>query len=673
METLSWFWNVFKVAFGLGFVIFVHELGHFLLAKWNGVKVEKFSIGFGPTLLGFRRGETEYVLAAIPLGGFVKMLGEGPDEEASRSTDPRSFTNKTVGARMAIISAGVVMNVLLGLCCFVFAYGRGMVEIPPRVGGVEAGSPAYEAGLRSGDEIVAVDGRGDLSFSSMTLKVLLSSPGQTLRFEVKRPGQDELLSLEIQPRREPGSERPTIGVRSSSSLNIGLFQPLAGMANPPRYPPLPSSEDRPLIDTLVAVAPPGGEPIPLNDIGDYERVLARFAAEPLVHWIDRRPGPPESPGTPLERFELTIPPVRFLDFGLRLTPEPINGIQKGGVADRAGFRKGDLILRVDGRDDFDPMRLPTFCYERAGTPTTFEVRRTSASGATSEVVLTAIPDATPPWTEPVVSNEALEIPGLGLSFPIRPRVAAVRPDSPAARAGIKPGDVINALTFTLRRLGESSEGEERPDAAGAVRQETIQLGDESPAWVRAFWLIQELPREPVALTVNNASTPVSITPEPVEDWYFPNRGLLFLPLIRKLPPQDIASALRRGWDDTVENILSIYSMFRSLAQRQVGPGSLAGPLRIARFAYNEARSGLTELVHFLGILSINLAVINFLPIPPLDGGQMLFLAAEKIRGKPLPESALSAGILIGILLVIGLMIFVTYQDIFWYIKNWHLL
>ena len=82
MENVTWFLNILKVAFGLGFVIFLHELGHFLLAKWNGVKVEKFSIGFGRTLLGFRRGETEYVLAAIPLGGFVKITGMSPHEEA---------------------------------------------------------------------------------------------------------------------------------------------------------------------------------------------------------------------------------------------------------------------------------------------------------------------------------------------------------------------------------------------------------------------------------------------------------------------------------------------------------------------------------------------------------------------------------------------------------------
>src|SRR5947207_501139 len=144
---------------GLGFVIFIHELGHFLLAKWNGVKVEKFSIGFGPTVFGFRRGETEYVLAAIPLGGFVKMLGEGPEDEQSQTTDPRAYPNKSVGARMAIISAGVIMNVLLGLACFVYAYGHGMEEVPAMIGHVAAGSPAYKAGLRAGDEIESIDGR----------------------------------------------------------------------------------------------------------------------------------------------------------------------------------------------------------------------------------------------------------------------------------------------------------------------------------------------------------------------------------------------------------------------------------------------------------------------------------------------------------------------------------
>ena len=174
-----------KIAVGLGLVIFIHELGHFLLAKWNGVKVEKFSIGFGPTLFGFRRGETEYVMAALPLGGFVKMLGEGPEDEASKSTDPRAYPNKSVSARMAIISAGVIMNVFLAFGCFVFYYANPRVEQPPVLGVVSAGSPAYEAGLRPGDEIVAIDGRRDLGFADLLEKVVLElvGAGPSLRGE----------------------------------------------------------------------------------------------------------------------------------------------------------------------------------------------------------------------------------------------------------------------------------------------------------------------------------------------------------------------------------------------------------------------------------------------------------------------------------------------------------
>ncbi len=189
MEILNTILTIAKVALGLGFVIFIHELGHFLLAKWNGVKVEKFSIGFGPTLFGFRRGETEYVLAAFPLGGFVKMLGEGPEDEQNKSTDPRAYPNKSVSARMAIISAGVIMNLFLACCLLrLLLLGTLARNQPANLGVVAAGSPAYEAGLRAGDEIVAIDDRRDLGWNDLLQKVVLSSKGQVLHFQVKRPG-----------------------------------------------------------------------------------------------------------------------------------------------------------------------------------------------------------------------------------------------------------------------------------------------------------------------------------------------------------------------------------------------------------------------------------------------------------------------------------------------------
>jgi len=167
----------------------------------------------------------------------------------------------------------------------------------------------------------------------------------------------------------------------------------------------------------------------------------------------------------------------------------------------------------------------------------------------------------------------------------------------------------------------------------------------------------------VTLTVNNSNRPIAITPGPDPSWWHPRRGVEFEFLVKSMPPLAVGAALRRGFDDTIDNILSIYSVVRSLASSRVSPKNLGGPIMIAQVAYSAATSSLTDLVHFLGILSINLAVLNFLPIPPLDGGQMVFLIAEKVRGRPLPESALIAGTYLGLFLVLSLMAFVIFQDV----------
>jgi regulator of sigma E protease len=668
LETLIWLLNILKVALGLGFVIFIHELGHFLLAKWNGVKVEKFSIGFGPTLLGFRRGETEYVLAAIPLGGFVKMLGEGPEDEANKSTDPRAYPNKSVGARMAIISAGVIMNILLGLVCFVYAYGHGMDEIPAKIGAVGAGSPAYKAGLRAGDEVVTIDGRGDISFPTLQVRVLLSGPGQVLHFGVQRPGHSGLIAMDIQPVREPKKEYPTIGIGKSEGLKIGAFLAPAGMADPPDYPGLEGRKLKAFVDTLVEAGPTDQPPTSLQSIDEYYRLLARYADRPIKHVIERRPATSSEDDPPSKRLELTLPPAQFVDFGLQMAAEPVRAVQPGSPAERAGFRPGDRIVKVNGQDDFDPMRLPYRCFEQAGKPMTFEVERAAANGVRTTQTLTVTPDDSPPQIEPNMENEDLDVPGLGLCLPITPHVVGVRPGSPAERAGLKPGDVINSLTLKPPKPQEpaldKAKGRSGRSTSAPERSTTFNFDDQSASWATAFAIMQDWPLQEVDLVVNKASEPYHVTPEPDRTWSYPLRGLRFLLLVRKLPPQPIAAALRRGFDDTIDKILEIYATFRSLATRRVSTSSMGGVIMISTVAYDTARQGLIHLIQFLGFLSINLAVLNFLPIPPLDGGQMVFLLAEKVRGRPLPDVAVIAGTYLGLVLVLGLVVFVTYQDIY---------
>ncbi len=658
--------TIAKVALGLGFVIFIHELGHFLLAKWNGVKVEKFSIGFGPTLFGWRRGETEYVLAALPLGGFVKMLGESPDEPESKSTDPRAYPNKSVSARMAIISAGVIMNLFLALACFTYKYTTEREELTAILGAVGAGSVAYDAGLRAGDQIVAIDNQPVDGFVDVKKRILLSAKGQVLRFQVKRPGTDGLIELELQPRREASADAPTIGIAPGESLEIATFEMPPGTpdSKEPGYDGPNLKERQSKVDVLTAAAAAGEESKPLSHYLEYDRLLARSIDKPIKHLIERRSLTSSGdPGAVIEKFEMTLAPNYFVDFGCTMQIEPVSGVRKDSPAEAAGLRKGDRIVKVNGSADFDPIRLPEICYASASKPMTFEVERVAVDGKKQAKTLTLTPDDSLPKTSPVMRGEPIDVVGAGFCCTVRPHVVAMRPDSPAAKAGLKVGDVVSAVVLPPRKpTGLLSRirawlGWDRADR-------TVDLKTESPGWFTLLMSLQSQPIKEVELIVNNSSLPIKMAPEIDKTWPNRFRGLEFLPVLHKLPGENLATAVRHGYDETIENIFMVYSIFRSLAEMRLSPKNLGGPIMIAQVAYSAAGSSLSDLIYFLGMLSINLSVLNFMPIPPLDGGQMVFLIAEKVRGRPLPESALIAGTYLGLILVLSLMVFVTYQDVF---------
>jgi len=170
----------------LGLLIFVHELGHFLVAKRAGVSVLKFSLGFGPKIAGFTRGGTEYLLSAIPLGGYVKMLGEDPKEEVADKE--RSFSAKSVGWRSLIILAGPGSNFLLAIAIFWVVFMVGVPTLATKVGDVMPGFPAQDAGLQKGDRIVAIDGRPIEKWEELATQIH-KSPGRGVRLTVDRAGQ----------------------------------------------------------------------------------------------------------------------------------------------------------------------------------------------------------------------------------------------------------------------------------------------------------------------------------------------------------------------------------------------------------------------------------------------------------------------------------------------------
>lgn len=183
----------------LGILIFIHELGHFLFAKLMKVKVLKFSLGFGPKLAGRKHGETEYQISAIPLGGYVKMLGEEPGAELSEEEKARAYSSQPVWKRLVIVGAGPVFNIVFAAFIFSFVFAAGVPVLMPDVGEVIAGSPASHAGLTKGDSIVEINGEPIKRWDEMT-EVVHKSPGKKLQFRIKRGA--ETISLEITPEKK---------------------------------------------------------------------------------------------------------------------------------------------------------------------------------------------------------------------------------------------------------------------------------------------------------------------------------------------------------------------------------------------------------------------------------------------------------------------------------------
>ncbi|MEE9614883.1 MAG: RIP metalloprotease RseP [Thermodesulfobacteriota bacterium] len=182
--------SIIAFIFVIGIIIFIHELGHFVVAKLSGVGVETFSLGFGPKLISITRGGTEYRISVLPLGGYVKMVGESPEEEVSEAEREKSFTHKPLSKRVAIVMAGSVMNVVLALVLFPVIYMIG-IQAPaymgkvPEVGSVKEGTPASEAGIREGDIIAAVDGKEMEDWEDLGM-ILSLSPAQPLKLMVRR-------------------------------------------------------------------------------------------------------------------------------------------------------------------------------------------------------------------------------------------------------------------------------------------------------------------------------------------------------------------------------------------------------------------------------------------------------------------------------------------------------
>jgi regulator of sigma E protease len=227
--------SIFALIVVLGILIFFHELGHYLVARYFNVGIEKFSLGFGPRLVGKTIGITDYRISAIPLGGYVKMVGEEPDADIDPEDIPISFTHKPVSKRICIVAAGPIFNVLLAVIIFFFIFQfSGLTILKPSVGEVLEDSPAYRGGLKKDDLIVAIDGVEVPTWEDMA-KIITESKGKTLAISVRH--EDAVRVVKVKPEIkifknifDEDIERYVIGIAASGDMfkkDLNPFQALS--------------------------------------------------------------------------------------------------------------------------------------------------------------------------------------------------------------------------------------------------------------------------------------------------------------------------------------------------------------------------------------------------------------------------------------------------------------
>lgn len=678
------FWiMVVMAAFGLGLVIFVHELGHFAVAKWCGVKCEKFYLGFdigGLKLAKFQWGETEYGIGVLPLGGYVKMLGQDDNpthaaQEAERARlqsvpggapapepvgdetpaefDPRSYMAQSVPKRMAIISAGVIMNVLFAFVAATLAFGMGVRYIPSVVSETVPGEAAWEADIRPGDEAVRINNiekpRFDMDLMS---SVVLSNLQRGVELELKRPGQEDTFTVNLKPRKDPGDERPTVGIALPLTAQLSLVAPAR-----PDAPAAAAKELKPG-DVVHAV---NGQPIAAYH--ELLRYFAQHSAEPVELTVVR----PKDKADPfsvvdphtLEGEELTVEigPNPLRTFGLEMEMGPIVGVQAKSPA--AGkLQDGDRIVSLGGEPVGDPMTLSQRVQMLGQEEITLTVER---PGQDAPVEVSLVPRQPEWFTTQPRSGTAVEVPALGIAYEVGSKVAAVAPGSAAEKQGLKAGDRVTRVEFVPADKKKEEAFAERygyPDSIDLVDE-----GQELNNWAFAFYRLQNsLAGTKVKLQLADGRS-VSIAPDTSEELFNPDRGLNFNVMRRERQAESLGEAVALGLRQTKEFLLQVYGFIQKLATRQISTRLLGGPITIAQAAGASFTAGVPQFLIVLAMISANLAVINFLPIPVLDGGHMVFLTLEGLRGKPVSERVVVAFHYAGLCFILALMIFVITLDV----------
>ena len=539
----------------LGFLIFIHELGHFLAAKRAGIKVNTFSLGFGPKIFGFTKGETLYKLSLLPFGGYVAMEGENPTEQTGAEGE---FGSASLGNRAFVVIAGPAVNLLFGILAFWFIFTVGLdadseglisrltgqsfseKQEAVQIGMLAEDGPAAVAGVKPGDTIVSLDGTSITNWTVFHTKIF-TNPQKVMELIVERDGEQEALT--VIPDAEPG----------------------------PR--------------------------------GDYGVLKVSNTSDAFVSHVD-----------------------------------------EDSLAAKAGIKVGDQIESINGQYIY---HVPQFGpgiwdprFDWFGTNFQSLYQQINDNKEKVEIGVSRR-----------VDKEIYE--KLTITMPVIWEIkTTVQEKSTAEKAGLQNGDVL------IRFNGNSVDSK-------SLFSELERVGD-----------------DPIVLGILREGTEKTVTLSPSEtsakdgkDTFF---GIKWAPYLSgmkiegaPLPKYNVFTAFSKGLETTWLTFTSITRTLKQLIGGEVSPKYLSGPIGIADATSRMFDSvGLTTVLFFIGFISVNLAIVNLLPIPIADGGHLLFFAVEKIRGRPVPRRAQEIVQQVSVVLIIALFLYITWFDSITLFDSW---
>lgn len=399
---------------------------------------------------------------------------------------------------------------------------------------------------------------------------------------------------------------------------------------------------------------------------ELTRRLQAHWEQPVTLTIER---PDEDKDASPEKVEVQLPPVPVNSLGLGFAVGPVTSVRKDSLGAEAGIQVGDVIETVDGTPVENALELPTMLGRLAGEVVQLGVRRASPgeNESGSGLVELTLQNAQQPHFDPISDLAGrLTLGGVGVAFDVRPLIQSVDEAIVGSEGGIQPGDELLQVHWILEDAEKSAMSKYFSE-----RNFKPLVIDDSFNVASLYGLLQSMPAGAefscIVRRDGQVSDPVTIKTQYADGWYWHQRGIMLSQLMQTYQTDNLATAAKLGFWETSRRFTEVLNFLKLLVTGRIGSKGLGGPGRIAYAAASEASFGVSRLLIFLTLLSANLAILNFLPIPALDGGHMMFLTAEAIRGKPVSEALQVRLTMMGVLGLLSLMAFVIVKDILWFI------